>query len=28
VDEAIAFAEQSPQPQPEDALTDVYVAYR
>jgi len=28
VDEAIAFAERSPQPQPEDALTDVYVAYR
>jgi acetoin:2,6-dichlorophenolindophenol oxidoreductase subunit alpha len=28
VDEAIAFAEQSPQPPPEDALTDVYVAYR
>ena len=28
VDEAIAFAEQSPHPEPEDALTDVYVAYR
>jgi TPP-dependent pyruvate/acetoin dehydrogenase alpha subunit len=28
VDEAIAFAEQSPLPQPSDALTDVYVAYR
>jgi pyruvate dehydrogenase E1 component alpha subunit len=28
VDEAIAFAEESPQPPPEDALTDVYVAYR
>ena len=28
VDEAIAYAEQSPQPPPEDALTDVYVAYR
>ena len=28
VDEAIAFAEQSPHPNPEDALTDVYVAYR
>jgi pyruvate dehydrogenase E1 component alpha subunit len=28
VDEAIAFAERSPQPPPEDALTDVYVAYR
>jgi acetoin:2,6-dichlorophenolindophenol oxidoreductase subunit alpha len=28
VEEAIAFAEQSPQPQPEDALDDVYVAYR
>jgi len=28
VDEAIAFAEQSPQPPPEDTLTDVYVAYR
>jgi len=28
VDEAIAFAERSPEPQPEDALTDVYVAYR
>src|SRR6266540_2815373 len=28
VDQAIAFAERSPQPQPEDALDDVYVAYR
>jgi len=28
VDEAIAFAEQSPQPPPEDTLTDVYVSYR
>jgi pyruvate dehydrogenase E1 component alpha subunit len=28
VDEAIAFAEASPEPAPEDALTDVYVAYR
>jgi acetoin:2,6-dichlorophenolindophenol oxidoreductase subunit alpha len=28
VDEAIAFADQSPEPRPEDALTDVYVAYR
>jgi pyruvate dehydrogenase E1 component alpha subunit len=28
IDEAIAFAEESPQPPPEDALTDVYVAYR
>jgi len=28
VNEAIAFAERSPQPPPEDTLTDVYVAYR
>ncbi|HYT26980.1 MAG TPA: thiamine pyrophosphate-dependent dehydrogenase E1 component subunit alpha [Actinomycetota bacterium] len=28
VDEAIAFAERSPHPAPEDALTDVYVSYR
>jgi pyruvate dehydrogenase E1 component alpha subunit len=28
VDEAIAFAEKSEEPQPEDALADVYVAYR
>ena len=28
VDAAIAFAESSPLPAPEDALTDVYVAYR
>jgi TPP-dependent pyruvate/acetoin dehydrogenase alpha subunit len=28
VEEALAFAEQSPQPPLEDALTDVYVAYR
>ena len=28
VDRAIAFAEASPEPAPEDALTDVYVAYR
>jgi TPP-dependent pyruvate/acetoin dehydrogenase alpha subunit len=28
VDEAIAFAERSPLPPPEDALSDVYVAYR
>jgi acetoin:2,6-dichlorophenolindophenol oxidoreductase subunit alpha len=28
VDEAIAFAERSPQPAAEDLLTDVYVAYR
>jgi len=28
VDEAIAFAERSPLPPPEDTLTDVYVAYR
>ena len=28
VDEAIAFAERSPLPAPEDSLTDVYVAYR
>jgi len=28
VDAAIAFAEASPLPAPEDALTDVYVAYR
>jgi pyruvate dehydrogenase E1 component alpha subunit len=28
VEEAIAFADASPQPAPEDALTDVYVAYR
>jgi pyruvate dehydrogenase E1 component alpha subunit len=27
VDAAIAFAEASPLPAPEDALTDVYVAY-
>ena len=28
VEDAIEFAEASPQPAPEDALTDVYVAYR
>ncbi|HKF77580.1 MAG TPA: thiamine pyrophosphate-dependent dehydrogenase E1 component subunit alpha [Candidatus Dormibacteraeota bacterium] len=28
VDEAIAFADQSPLPAPEESLTDVYVAYR
>jgi adenylosuccinate lyase len=28
VDRAIAFADASPEPAPEDALTDVYVAYR
>jgi TPP-dependent pyruvate/acetoin dehydrogenase alpha subunit len=28
VDDAVAFAEASPEPAPEDALTDVYVAYR
>jgi TPP-dependent pyruvate/acetoin dehydrogenase alpha subunit len=28
VDEAIAFAERSPMPSPEETLTDVYVAYR
>ena len=28
VDDALAFAEASPEPAPEDALTDVYVAYR
>ena len=28
VDEAIAFAEASPEPAPEEALTDVYISYR
>jgi TPP-dependent pyruvate/acetoin dehydrogenase alpha subunit len=28
VDQAIEFAERSPMPAPEEALTDVYVSYR